>query len=59
VVGCLIGVLMLVWARFRMTDAPWALWLAVAVIAASWLLFAYVIFRRTAWVRAHPFDPNG
>ena len=58
-VGCLLGVLLLVLARYRMTDATWAMWLAVGVIGASWLLFAYVIFRRTAWVRAHPFDVNG
>ena len=58
-VGCLVGVLLLVWARYRMAGAVWALWLAVGVIGASWLLFAYVIFRRTHWVRSHPFDSHG
>jgi len=57
-VGCLVGVLLLVLARYRF-DAPWLMWTAVGVVAASWLLFAYVIFRRTSWVRTHPFDPNG
>jgi hypothetical protein len=58
-VGSLVGVLALVWARYAGYAPPWALWVAVAVIAASWALFAYVIFKRTAWVRTHPFDPNG
>ena len=57
--GCLGGVLLLVWARYRMTGAAWAMWLAVGVIGVSWLLFAYVVLRRARWVRAHPFDPNG
>ena len=55
--GCLVGVLLLIIARYRMPGAPWAMWAAIAIIGAAWLLFAYVIFKRTAWVRAHPFDP--
>jgi len=58
-VGCLVGVLLLTLARFRLTDMPWLLWAAVAVIGAAWTLFAFAYFRRVAWVRAHPFDPNG
>jgi hypothetical protein len=58
-VGCLAGVLLLIWARFRMPGQPWALWAAVGVIAAAWALFAYVYFERARWVRTHPFDPNG
>ena len=57
--GCLIGVVVLVWSRYRWDAPHWAMWAAVAIIAAAWSLFAYVIFKRTAWVRAHPFDPNG
>ena len=57
-IGCLAGVMLLAWARFRMAGTPWVMWAALALIAAAWLLFAYVIFKRTAWVRAHPFDPH-
>jgi hypothetical protein len=58
VIGCLVGVLLLFWSRFR-GDAPhWAMIPALVIIAAAWLLFAYVILRRTAWVRAHPFNPD-
>jgi O-antigen/teichoic acid export membrane protein len=56
--GCLVGVMLLILARYRLPAAPWAMWAAVAIIAAAWLLFAYVVFKRTAWVRAHPFDPT-
>jgi hypothetical protein len=58
-IGCLVGVLALVWSRYTWNAPHWTLWAAVVVIAASWALFAYVIFKRTAWVRTHPFDPNG
>ena len=51
--------LVMVAGRYR-PDAPsWVVWVGVGVIAAGWALFVFVIFRRTAWVRAHPFDPNG
>jgi len=57
--GCLIGVMLLIWSRYRVDAPPWAMWIALAVIVSAWLLFGYVVFKRTAWVRAHPFDPNG
>lgn len=28
------------------------------LIAAGWVAFVYVIWRRTAWRRANPFDPK-
>jgi cytochrome c-type biogenesis protein CcmH/NrfF len=36
----------------------WAVPVAFLVIGAAWALFAYVIIRRTRYVRAHPFDPQ-
>jgi hypothetical protein len=54
----LIGVLIIVVARFRLAGEPWALWSGVAVVVAGWGLFIVSIGRRILWVRAHPFDPN-
>lgn len=55
-VASLLGVLMLVWARFSVGVSPAVLWAGLAVIAVGWALFAYSIFKRLAWVRAHPMD---
>jgi len=54
----LVGVLIIVIARFRLPDMPWVLWVGVAVVAAGWGLFILSVARRILWVRAHPFDPN-
>jgi hypothetical protein len=57
-VACLMGALLLVWGR-TVAGAPfWAVVVGLMGIAAGWLLFAYVIIRRTRYVRAHPFDPQ-
>ncbi|WP_426011904.1 hypothetical protein [Caulobacter sp. DWR2-3-1b2] len=54
----LIGVLLLIWGR-QVAGAPaWAVPTGLVTIGAAWLLFAYVIYRRTRYVRAHPFDPQ-
>jgi hypothetical protein len=43
----------------RAGSAPfWAVVAGLVTIGAGWLLFAYVIIRRTRYVRAHPFDPQ-
>ena len=57
-VACLIGVVMMVLARFRLGGAPWLLWPGLAVVALGWAFFVYSLARRLYWVRAHPFDPN-
>jgi uncharacterized membrane protein len=54
-VACLVGALILVWARFRAGAPPAFLWVGLGVIALGWALFAYSIVKRLAWVRAHPF----
>ena len=57
-VACLAGVMILAWSRLRFDAPPWAMWAGLAIIAAGWILFVYVLVRRSAWVRAHPFDPE-
>ena len=57
-VGCLVGALLLIWGR-QVAGAPaWAVPTGLVTIGAAWSLFAYVIIRRTRYVRAHPFDPQ-
>ena len=57
-VGCLVGALLLIWGR-QVAGAPaWAAPTGLVTIGAAWVLFAYVILRRTRYVRAHPFDPQ-
>ncbi len=56
--GCLIGVLILAWARFRAGAPSWELTAGLVVIGVSWALFAYVLYARTRYVRAHPFEPG-
>ncbi|CAN5385782.1 hypothetical protein BH10PSE4_BH10PSE4_15440 [soil metagenome] len=57
-IASLIGVLLLIWGR-QVAGAPaWAAPTGLVTIGAAWVLFAYVIYRRTRYVRAHPFDPQ-
>jgi hypothetical protein len=54
----LAGAALLVASRF-VRDFPHALiWGGYGLLAAGWLLFIYVIWRRTAWRRANPFNPD-
>ena len=57
--GCLVGALLLIWGRQAAGAPAWAAPTGLVTIGAAWLLFAYVIYRRTRYVRAHPFDPQG
>ena len=57
-IACLVGVLMVAIARFRLGGESWLLWSGVAVIAAGWALFVYAVAARLKYVRAHPFDRN-
>jgi len=57
-VGSLIGAPLLIWGRMSPEASAWAVPVAFLVIGAAWVLFAYVILRRTRYVRAHPFDPQ-
>jgi len=56
---CLVGVLGLAFAAYRLGDPLAPLGLAsLIVIAIGWALFAYAIVVRTRYVRAHPFNPK-
>jgi len=57
-VACLLGAILLIWGRTGQGAPFWAVVAGLATIGAGWLLFAYVIIRRTRYVRAHPFDPQ-
>ena len=57
-VACLVGALVLISGRMVAGAPPWLVVAGLLTIAAGWLLFAYVIVRRTRYVRAHPFDPQ-
>lgn len=56
--ACLAGALLLIWGRSAEGAPFWAVIAGLVTIGAGWLLFAYVIIRRTRYVRAHPFDPQ-
>ncbi|HEY2706634.1 MAG TPA: hypothetical protein VGI95_01160 [Caulobacteraceae bacterium] len=57
-IACLVGVVVLVVARFRLGSTPWVLWPGAAIVAVGWGLFIYAVARRLLWIRAHPFDSN-
>ena len=57
-IACLLGALLLIWGRMVSGAPDWAVVAGLVTIATGWLLFAYVILRRTRYVRAHPFDPQ-
>ena len=57
-VGSLVGAMLLIWGRMGQGAPAWAVPVAFLVIGAAWSLVAYVIIRRTRYVRAHPFDPQ-
>ncbi len=52
------GVVTLVWAVLRGPGmhSRVAHWSEAAIVLA-WVLFFYVMFKRTSYVRSHPFDP--
>lgn len=56
-IGCVIGVLLMI-APIYMGAPGWLRYAGLAVVAASWMVFLYVIVSRTRWVKAHPFDPG-
>lgn len=58
-VGCLGGALLLTYASRTAAGAHSPLgYAAVAVIAVSWAIFAYVIVQRTRYARARALNPE-
>lgn len=55
---CLIGALLVIWGSQRSDPHILATNAGVALIAAGWALFIYVIVMRTRYVRSHPFEPK-
>ena len=54
----LVGAALIVPSRFVFTWPHAVIWAGYALLAIGWVLMLYVIFRRTAWRRANPFNPN-
>ncbi|MBP7704863.1 MAG: hypothetical protein KA105_06215 [Caulobacter sp.] len=54
----LAGAAIVVPSRFVTTWPHAVIWTGWALVALGWVVFVYVIFRRTQWRRANPFNPN-
>jgi hypothetical protein len=55
-VACLLGVLLLVWARVGSGAPVFVLWIALAVIAVGWGLLVWSVIKRVGYIRSHPFE---
>ena len=56
-IGCLIGVVVMVWGRFG--GGPFlAVWGGIGIVLACWILFAWVAWDRFQWVKNNPFVPT-
>jgi hypothetical protein len=54
---CLVGVLVLLWARYRGPGPLSPIGIGgIVVIAAGWGIFVYVLVARTRYVRRNPYD---
>lgn len=56
--GVVLGACIVAWWKLDASVADWALWTGCGVLAASWLLFAYVIVARWRWVKQNPYRPT-
>jgi hypothetical protein len=57
-IACLVGVILMFAARMRPELPDELVWAGVAIVAAGWGLFAFVVYSRMTYVRTHPFDPG-
>ena len=57
-VACLLGVLVMMSGRYATGAPAWLVYVGLPVILLGWGLLAYAVFKRAAYARAHPFDPQ-
>ena len=58
-IACLVGAMVMITGRYVAGVPVWLTSVGVAVIVFGWGLFAYSMFKRAAYARAHPIDANG
>jgi hypothetical protein len=54
IVGCLIGMLVMLWGAQRGPDV--LRYVGLGIVAVSWLLFIYVTVSRARYVKKHPLE---
>jgi len=54
----LLGAALIVPSYWAPTWPHMVIWGGYALLGLGWALMLYVIFRRTAWRRANPFNPG-
>ncbi len=54
--GCLAGIIVILWGRFGQGAPGWTIPVGLGIIFASWLLFVYVLWDRWRWAKAN--DPS-
>ena len=52
------GAALILPSRFVLAWPHPAIWAGYALLAVGWATFIYVMWRRTAWRRANPFNPE-
>jgi hypothetical protein len=57
-VACLIGVVVMLSGHYVRGAPHWAIYAGLLIILLGWGLFGFAIASRTAYARAHPFDPE-
>jgi hypothetical protein len=55
---CAVGVVIMVAGHYVHGAPPWAVYAGLLIIFFGWAVFAFAIVRRTAYVRANPFEPD-
>ena len=56
---CLVGVVVLAWARYRGPGALSPVGIGgLAMVAAGWGIFVYVLVARSRYVRRNPYKPE-
>ena len=56
--GIIAGAGMLMWWKMTPHAPDWAMWGGAGILAASWLVFIFVIFDRWQYVKKNPYKPD-